>query len=152
MAVDAKIVMELREKTGISVMECKKALEQAEGDFDKAIAILSERATATALKKADRELGAGTVASYIHSNAQIGALVALACETDFVAKNEDFIKLAQDIAMHVAAMQPTSNEELMGQQFIKNPEKTLENLMSEATQKFGERVEVRSIAVLTARS
>ena len=110
MAVSAELVMQLREKTGISVMECKKALEEAGGDMDKALAILSERSATVAAKKADRELGAGTVASYIHSGSQVGAIVLLSCETDFVSKHEEYVTLARDIAMHLSAMRPTTVE------------------------------------------
>src|SRR6185312_11815586 len=101
--VTAQLIMELREKTGISMMECKKALVEASGDMDKALAILREKSAASAAKKADRELGAGTVGAYVHSNAQVGALVLLSSETDFVSKNEEFVALARDIAMHASA-------------------------------------------------
>ncbi len=96
----------LRDQTGVSVMECKRALEEAAGDMEKAIMILRKKSTSIAAKKSDRTLGAGTVAAYIHANKIVGALVELSCETDFVAKNEDFQKLAYDIAMHVAAANP----------------------------------------------
>jgi elongation factor Ts len=145
MAVTAEAVKELRDKTGISMMECKKALEEAEGDVAKAMQILSTRAQASAAKKADRTLGAGTVGSYVHGNGQVGAMIVLSCETDFVSKNEEFVAFARDIAMHVSAMMPATVEELMAQQFIKNPEKTIAQLISDATQKFGERTEVTSL-------
>jgi len=96
-------VKELREKTGISIMQCKKALEEVAGDMEKAEILLRKRSKEVAAKKASRDLGAGVVASYIHSNGKIGSLVELLCETDFVAKNEDFKALAKDIAMQVAA-------------------------------------------------
>ncbi len=96
----------LREKTGVSVMQCKKALEEAGGDMEKATILLHKLSSAAAEKKADRELGAGTVAGYTHTSGTVGAMVELLCETDFVAKNEEFKALAYDIAMHVAAAQP----------------------------------------------
>ncbi len=99
-------IKELREQTGVSVMQCRKALEEAGGDKEKAILILKKKSRDIALKKSDRVLGAGTVQSYIHGNGSVGVLVHLASETDFVAKNEDFKKLAYDIAMHVAASSP----------------------------------------------
>ncbi len=104
----------LRDQTGISFMQCRKALEESEGDMEKALLVLQKASGKAALKKADRELGAGVVSSYIHSNKQVGVLVELNCETDFVAKNEEFIKLADDIAMHAAAMSPAfiSQEEI----------------------------------------
>jgi len=99
-------VKQLRDQTGISVMQCKKALEEAGGDMEKALIILRKKGADIATKKADRTLGAGVVSAYIHGNATVGAIVELSCETDFVAKNEEFKALAYDIAMHVAASNP----------------------------------------------
>lgn len=99
-------IKELRDATGVSVMQCKKALEEAAGDMDKAILLLRKKSGDVASKKAERELGAGTVAAYVHNNKSVGAMVILSCETDFVSKNEEFQKLAYDIAMHVAATNP----------------------------------------------
>lgn len=99
-------VKELRDKTGVSVMQCKKALEEAGGDMEKALLILKKKGADVAAKKGDRTLGAGAIQSYIHANGAVGAIVELSCETDFVAKNEDFKKAAYDIAMHVAATNP----------------------------------------------
>lgn len=96
----------LRDETGVSVMQCKKALEEAGGDFEKAKIILRKASAAIASKKSDRALGAGVAAAYTHSGGSVVAAVVLACETDFVSKNEEFGKLAYDIAMHVAAMNP----------------------------------------------
>ena len=87
-------------------MQCKKALEEAGGDMDKAVDILSRKSADIARTKSDRELGAGTVSAYVHSNAQIGAMVLLSSETDFVSKNDEFVALARDIAMHAAASRP----------------------------------------------
>lgn len=140
MAISADVVKELRDATGVSVMECKKALEESGGDMEKAKAILKERSALVVAKKSDRELGAGVVASYVHNNAQVGALVALSCETDFVSKNTEFSSLARDIAMHISAMRPATKEELLDQAFIKDPSMTIGSLISAATQKFGERV------------
>ena len=106
MEITTEQVKKLRDSTGISIMQCKKALEEAGGDMDKARIILEKQSKAVALKKSDRSLGAGVVASYIHTTGTIGSLVELSCETDFVAKNEEFKKLAYDIAMHVAASAP----------------------------------------------
>lgn len=142
MEITSEMVKELRDKTGVSVMECKKALTEADGDMAKALEVLGARAAASAAKKADRVLGAGTVAAYAHSTGQIGSLVLLSSETDFVSKNEEFVALARDIAMHAAAMKPANIEELMQQPFIKDPSKTVADLISGATQKFGERVEL----------
>jgi elongation factor Ts len=147
MEVTAEQVMKLREQTGISVMECKKALVQAEGDMDKAVAILSEKSAASALKKADRELGAGTVSAYVHNSAQVGAMVVLSSETDFVSKNEEFVALARDIAMHAAAMRPESIEAALEQPFIKDQDKTIAQIISQATQKFGERIVISKLEI-----
>ncbi len=142
-------IKELREKTGISIADCKKALVEADGDMAKAMDILRERSAAAVGKKADRTLGAGSVASYVHGTAQVGAMVKLACETDFVSKNEEFVALARDIAMHAAAMKPASAEELLEQPFIKDGARMVKDLVSEATHKFGERIEVSEMAVFS---
>jgi elongation factor Ts len=144
--ITSDVVKELRDRTGVSVMECKKALVQAEGDMEKALAILNEKSLASVAKKADRQLGAGAVASYVHNTAQVGALVLLASETDFVSKNEEFSALAKDIAMHAAAMKPKDIAELVAQPYIKDPSKTINELIAQATQKFGERVEIREFS------
>ncbi len=106
MVITTELIKELRERTGLSVMDCKKALEEVQGDMEKALIVLRKKSSAAAEKKIGRTLGAGTVAAYVHSSKDIGAMVALACETDFVAKNPDFMSLAHDIAMHVAAAHP----------------------------------------------
>ena len=105
-SVSTEEIKKLRETTGVSVMECKKALEEAEGDMEKAQVILRKKSSAAAAKKADRELGAGTVASYIHASKDVGAMVVLSCETDFVSKNPEFEALAYDIALHITASAP----------------------------------------------
>ena len=107
MNVSSDQLKELREKTGISVMQCKKALEEAAGDMDKALVILKKKGAEVAEKKSDREFGAGVIGVYTHNTNEVAAMVQLACETDFVAKNEKFIALARDIAMQVAAMNPS---------------------------------------------
>jgi len=106
MEVTTEQIKALREETGVSVMQCKKALEEAGGDAEKARIILQKKSKEVAGKKADRTLGAGVIQAYIHSNKAVGAMVELSCETDFVAKNEEFVQLAYDIAMHVAASNP----------------------------------------------
>jgi elongation factor Ts len=99
-------VKSLRDQTGISVMQCKKALEEAGGDMDKARVILQKKSGELSAKKSDRTFGAGTVQAYIHANGSVGAIVELNCETDFVANNDEFKTLARDIAMHVTATNP----------------------------------------------
>lgn len=100
-------IKELRDKTGVSIMQCKKALEEAGGDMDKAVIILRKKGSDIAFKKSDRVLGSGRIASYVHGNGTVGSLVELWSETDFVSKNDEFYSLAYDIAMQVAAANPT---------------------------------------------
>ena len=104
--VTTEEIKELREMTGISVMQCKKALEESGGDMEKAKALLTKKSGEIASKKSSRNLGSGVIGSYIHGNGSVGVMVELACETDFVAKNEEFKELAHDIAMQVAGMNP----------------------------------------------
>lgn len=151
--VTTEDVKALRDATGVSVMQCKKALEDAGGDMEKAKELLREQGAAIAAKKGDRELGAGTVASYIHGGGTIGAMVELLCETDFVAKNDEFQALARDLAMQAAA---TDDETLEGgaeifvsQPYIKDTGKTIGDLVQDAIQKFGERTEVGRIVKFT---
>ena len=99
-------IKELRDQTGVSIMQCKKALEEAGGDAEKALIILRKKSSEIAAKKTDRTLGAGAVASYLHSTGTVGAMVLLSSEKNFVSKNEEFRKLAYEIAMHVAATNP----------------------------------------------
>ncbi len=132
----------LRDMTGLSIMECQKALEEAGGDKDKAISILKSKGAAIAAKKGERTLNAGAVSSYIHASGTVGAMVELLCETDFVAKNPDFKAVAYDIAMHIAAMNPADKTELLEQAFIKDSSATIASMVNGAVQKFGERTEV----------
>lgn len=104
-------IKELREMTGVSIMQCKKALEEAGGDKEKALFALRKKSKEIAAKKDERTLGASVVDAYIHSNKKVGALIELSCETDFVARNEEFIGLAREIAMHITAMNPEFVEE-----------------------------------------
>lgn len=140
-------IKELREETGLSFAQIKKALDEANGDKDKAREVLSQYSAAQAEKKSDREVEAGAVAAYVHSNGTTGVLLELGCETDFVAKNEEFVALARDMAMHVCAMAPEtvegdSDTALLKQSFIKDPEMTVEQRLQAAIQKFGENIKV----------
>lgn len=114
MEISSEQLKSLRDATGISVMQCKKALEEAGGDMEKALIILRKKGSEAAAKKGDRALGAGAVGAYVHNTHEVASLVVLACETDFVAKNEEFIALAKDLAMQVAATSPryVSREEI----------------------------------------
>ncbi len=106
MAISAAQVKELREKTGAGMMDCKKVLQEADGDMDKAVELLREKGMAKAEKKSDRIAAEGLVDSYIHAGGRIGVLVEVNCETDFVAKTDDFKSFVRDIAMQIAAMNP----------------------------------------------
>lgn len=194
MEITSAQLKELRDKTGISVMQCKRALEEAGGDMDKAVIILKKKRSEAADKKSDRELGAGAVGSYVHNTNEVAALVLLACETDFVSKNEEFVALARSVAMQVAATNPAfiskdqvpaealkkaeevfatevagkpaemqakilegkmasyfKEQILMEQDFIKNPETTIGEMISGAVQKFGENVSIAQISRLSVK-
>jgi len=140
--ISAEAVKNLRVKTGLSMMECKKALEQAMGDEAKALEVLSKRGAEIAGKKAERQIKAGLVDAYIHSNQKIGVLLELGCETDFVARNENFKDLAHDICLQISATDPATTEELLAQPFVKNPEQTIQGLISETISKLGENIKI----------
>ncbi|UCE42213.1 MAG: translation elongation factor Ts [Candidatus Aminicenantes bacterium] len=106
MTISAGLVKELRERTGIGMMECKKALEESNGDIEKAITVLRKKGHARAKKKMDRQAKEGVIGSYIHLNGKIGVLVEVNCESDFVARNEEFQALVKNIALHIAAANP----------------------------------------------
>lgn len=106
MAITTEQIKELRDSTGVSVMQCKKALEEAGGDKEKALVILRKKSGELAAKKGDRTFGAGTIQAYVHSTGNVAALVELVCETDFVSGNDEFKALAREIAMHVTASNP----------------------------------------------
>lgn len=106
MEITAKMVKELREKTGAGMMDCKKALSETQGDLDKAVDVLREKGIARAASKEGRKTSEGVIASYIHAGDKLGAMVEINCETDFVARTDDFKALARDIAMHIAASSP----------------------------------------------
>ncbi len=133
-------IKNLRDKTGISVMQCKRALEKAEGDESRALQFLKEESVVIAEKKSTRSLGSGVIGSYVHAGGSIGALVKLSCETDFVAKNPEFNRLAEELAMHIAAMSPASVAALLEQPFIKSPELSVGELVKSSVQRFGENI------------
>ncbi len=144
--IDPKDVQRLRAETGAGVMECKRALEETGGDFAKATALLKERGLANAAKKAGREAPEGLVEAYVHGGGRIGALVELASETDFVARNPAFRELAKELAMQVAAMAPASVDELLEQSYIRDASKTVAELVTTVAASTGENVHVRRIA------
>lgn len=133
MSITASDVAKLRSMTGAGMMEAKKALTESDGDFDAAIDILRKKGAAKAAKKSDRETSEGRVHSYTHSNGKIGVSVEVLCETDFVARNEAFIELCNDIALHITAMTPlyTSREDVPEEIVAKEKEIIKEQLLNE---------------------
>jgi len=140
--ISTEKIKQLREKTNLSIMECKRALEEADGDEGKALEILGKKGKEKALKKAGREAKQGLIESYIHSNAKMGVILELNCETDFVARNEDFKELAHDIAMHIAAFDPEDDKELLSQPFLKDEQKTIQDLINDIVAKLGENIKI----------
>ena len=188
MQVTAQMVKELRERTGAGMMDCKSALAETQGDMEKAVDLLRKKGLAAAAKKAGRVAAEGAVGSYIHAGGKIGVLVEVNCETDFVAKTDQFQQLVRDIAMHIAAAEPrfVRREEvtadvlereraiyseqaaatgkpanvidkivdgkmekfyaeacLLEQPFVKNPDQTVGQLVTEAVARIGENIQVR---------
>jgi elongation factor Ts len=193
--ITAAMIKDLRERTGAGMADCKKALQEVDGDLDKAIDFLRKKGLAKAAKKAGREASEGAVASYIHAGGKIGVLVEINCETDFVARNEDFVAFTRDVAMQIAAMNPTvvrkedvseesiakerevrieqakidpknagkpeavlgkilegqiskwiKEQALLDQPFVKDPNKTIEQLQQELVAKIGENIKIRRFA------
>src|SRR5919199_2089030 len=148
-------IKELRDKTGAGIMECKKAIEDAQGDLARAVQLIKERGLAIAAKKAEREAGQGLIDSYVHAG-RIGAMIELNCETDFVARTDDFRRLAREIAMQVAATSPSrlSSQEastdgdvpLLDQPYIRDPAKTVQDLVNETIAKVRENIVIRRFA------
>ena len=143
--IDPKDVQRLRSESGAGVMDSKRALEDAGGDFEKARGLLKQRGLESVAKKSGREAKEGLIASYIHSGGRIGALVDLASETDFVSRGDVFQKLAQEIAMQVAAMNPATVEELLEQPYIRDGSKKIKDLVTEVASTTKENVHVRRI-------
>lgn len=135
-------IKQLREKTGAGVMDAKKALEEARGDLAKAEELIAQRGLTKAANKADREVKSGRVYAYIHTTGRVGALVEVACETDFVANTEDFTVLCKEIAMQVASMDPADVEVLLAQDYIRDGGKKIEDLVKALIAKTGENIKV----------
>jgi elongation factor Ts len=193
MTISAKDVKALRDRTGAGMMDCKKALQETDGDMEAAVDFLRAKGTAKAAKRSAKSANEGTIGTYLHFGGKIGVMVELNCETDFVAKTDDFVGLAKDLAMHVAAANPLSvspddigdeivereraifmeqvkNEgkpdhiaekivegklrkffeenSLLKQPFVKDPQKSVEELITEVSAKTGEKIEVARFARL----
>jgi elongation factor Ts len=147
---DMKISMEeikkLREETEAPVVECRAALENANGDMAKAKEWLKAKGLERAAKKGEREVKAGLVETYSHGAGRVGVLVEVACETDFVSRNEDFKTLAHELCLQVASMNPKDVEELLAQPWIRDDKQTIGDLVKEKIAKFGENIIVKRIA------
>lgn len=135
-------IKKIRELLGSGIVDTKKALDEAGGDEEKAIEILRKSGQLKAAKKSDREAGEGVVVSYVHPNNKLGVIVKLYCESDFVARNVEFLDLARDIAMHIAAVSPKDDVELLSQSFVKNPDQTISELLIEKIAKIGENIRI----------
>lgn len=146
MTISLAQIKKLRQQTKAGVMDCRQALEETKGDFDKAKAWLVKNSLTTAAKKMKRETKAGLVEAYVHTDGQLGALVKLSCETDFVAQNKEFKNLAHELAMQVAAMNPKSVKELLNQEYIRDPQKKIEDLIKETIAKLKENIKVEDFA------
>lgn len=140
--MDINKVKKLREETQAGIADCKKALEEAKGNMKKAKELLSEWGVAKAAKRGDRETTTGIIDAYIHAGGTIGALVTLGCETDFVARTDEFKKLAHEVAMQIASMNPKTTEDLLKQPYIRDPKVTIEDLIKETVAKVGENIKV----------
>lgn len=132
----------IRETTGVSIDAIRKALEEADGEIEKALGLLKERGALIAAKKASRQTGEGIVSSYIHANGKVGVMVELLCETDFVARTEQFKELGHEIAMHIAAMNPADAEELIVQPYVRNQSQTIDQLIKDYISKLGENIQI----------
>ncbi len=144
---DVEIIKELRDETGLSLGKIREALTEAGGDKAKALELLRSQAGAMAAKKSDREANEGAIGSYVHSTGKVGALVSVSCETDFVARNEDFKTLARDLAMHAAAMHPTDEADMLAQQFVKDPSLSVQDVINQAIAKLGENIQLTGFSV-----
>jgi len=140
--VDINQIKKLREETGISISECKKALEEAKGDFKRAKEILTEWGKKFAAGKKEKETEQGIISSYVHSNKRVGAMVQLHCESDFVARSEGFQKLAHELCLQIAAVDPDQTP-LLSQPWIKDQSKTIKDLIEEYISKFGENITIK---------
>ncbi len=143
MELNVKDIKKLREETGAGVLEVKQALENSGGDYKKAHEELMKKVSSKAAKKSERVTKDGLIVSYIHAGGRVGTLVYMACETDFVARTEDFQKLCKEIAMQAATGDYKTVEELLNDEYIRDPSKKISDLINETIAKVGEKIEIR---------
>lgn len=141
MAVSVDQIKKLREETGAGIADCREALEEAKGDLVKAKEVLKQKGLDKAASKSDREVKAGLVEAYSHAG-RVGVLVELLCETDFVAKTDDFKTLAHELALQVASMKPESVEELLEQEYIRDSSQNIDSVIKAVVAKLGENIQV----------
>lgn len=139
MNINTNLIKQLREKTSAGVADCREALEQSKGNLEEAEKWLQKKGFEKAAKKSDRETKSGLVESYVHGG-RIGVLVELLCETDFVARTDEFKTLAHEIALQISSMDPKTNNELLEMEYIRDSSKTIETLIKEAVAKLGENI------------
>ena len=141
--VDVKTIKKLRDETSASIADCRKALDESGGDYKKALEWLKKKGIEKAGKKADRATEQGIVEAYIHAGAKVGVLVELLCETDFVARTEDFKKLARELAMQIAAMNPKDVDALLKQEYIRDSSQTMDTVVKSVIGTLGENITVK---------
>jgi elongation factor Ts len=145
MAISIDLIKKLREETGAGIADCRSALEESKGDIAKAKEILKQKGLDKAGSKSDREVSAGVVESYSHAG-RVGVLVEVLCETDFVAKTEDFKTLAHEIALQIASMNPENEEDLLDQDYVRDPSQKVGDLVKAAIAKLGENIKIGKFA------
>jgi elongation factor Ts len=143
MALDLKAIKKLRDATSASVADVRRALDETNGDEKKALAWLKKRAGEIAAQKADRKTGEGLIEAYIHGGGKVGVLVEVLCETDFVAKTDEFKQFVKEIAMQVAAMNPADVETLLKQEYIRDSSQTIEQYVKSMIGKLGENITIK---------
>lgn len=143
--VDIDLLKKLRNVTGVSLADCRKALEETKNDYKKALEWLKKNGLEKAAKKSDRETSQGLIESYIHNGGRVGAIIEILCETDFVARTDEFKNLSHEIAMQVAAMNPKDVPALLKQEYIKDGSRTIEALIKETIAKLGENIVVKNL-------
>jgi elongation factor Ts len=143
--VSIDVIKELRELTGISISECKKALETVGGDMEKAKTLLRQWGKDVVEKKQQRTVGEGLIASYVHTTGKVGSLILVKCETDFVARANDFKNLCHELALQAASLEAESVEEFLAQQYIRDPSKTVKDIIEEYIVRLGENIVVEKV-------
>jgi len=145
MKADIKLLKKLRQDSGAGIADCRKALEESGDDYKKAREWIKKHGIEKAAKKSDRETSQGLVEAYIHQGGKVGAMIEITCETDFVARTDDFKNLAHELAMQVAAMNPKDVSSLLKQEYIRDASMKIEDLVKQAIAKLGENVVVRRL-------